>query len=91
MKTPEEIADEVMDKIFFGQVNPEWVKDREIIIQALREYGAQCLERAADWHNDINPASDKERLDNIPGCGAFAAILDYRDCLRAEAEKLRKL
>lgn len=38
--------------------------------------------RAADLHEQIDSASDAERLENIPGAGAMGAVIEYRDKIR---------
>lgn len=43
-----------------------------------------ATERAAGLHEQINPASDMERLDKSPGAGAMGAVIEYRDRIRAE-------
>ena len=39
-------------------------------------------EQAASLHESINPASDEERASGVPGCGAMAAVIEYRDAIR---------
>jgi len=41
-----------------------------------------ATERAADLHEQINPASDQERHDKSPGAGAMGAVIEYRDTIR---------
>lgn len=41
-----------------------------------------ATERAASLHEQINPASDSERLDKVPGAGAMGAVVEYRDRIR---------
>ena len=41
-----------------------------------------ATERAAMLHESVNPASDRERLDNVPGAGAMGAVVEYRDLIR---------
>lgn len=43
----------------------------------------EALEEAARLHENINPASDIERGNKIPGAGAMGAIIEYRDAIRA--------
>ena len=38
--------------------------------------------RAADAHENVNPASDRERLEGSPGAGAMGAVVEYRDLIR---------
>lgn len=40
-------------------------------------------ERAASLHEQVNPASDDERLNNVPGAGGMGAVIQYRDLIRA--------
>ena len=35
-----------------------------------------ATQRAADLHEQVDSASDAERLDNIPGAGAMGAIIE---------------
>lgn len=42
-----------------------------------------ATERAASLHESINPASDDERLNKVPGAGAMGAVIEYRDTIRA--------
>lgn len=41
-----------------------------------------ATERAASLHESINPASDDERLNKVPGAGAMGAVIEYRDSIR---------
>jgi hypothetical protein len=41
-----------------------------------------ATERAASLHESVNPASDDERHDHIPGAGAMGAVIQYRDLIR---------
>lgn len=38
--------------------------------------------RAADLHEQIDSASDAERLEKVPGAGAMGAVIEYRDKIR---------
>lgn len=38
--------------------------------------------RAGDLHESVNPASDYERHDKLPGAGAMGAVIEYRDLIR---------
>lgn len=38
-----------------------------------------ATERAADLHEQVDSASDAERLDGLPGAGAMGAVIEYRD------------
>jgi hypothetical protein len=42
-----------------------------------------AIERAATLHESVNPASDDERIDHVPGAGAMGAVIQYRDLIRA--------
>jgi len=44
-----------------------------------------ATERAASLHEQINPASDTERLNKDPGAGAMGAVIEYRDRIRETA------
>lgn len=41
-----------------------------------------ATERAADLCEQVDSASDAERLENIPGAGAMGAVIEYRDKIR---------
>jgi len=43
----------------------------------------EATERAAMLHENVNPASDDERLDHVPGAGGIGAVIQYRDMIRA--------
>ena len=43
---------------------------------------AAATERAATLHENVNPASDEERLNKVPGAGAMGAVIEYRDLIR---------
>lgn len=47
----------------------------------------ETIEQCAMLHEQINPASDAERLEGVPGCGAMGAIIEYRDAIRQLARK----
>jgi hypothetical protein len=44
---------------------------------------------AAELFEQVNPASDVERINGDPGAGAMGAVIEYRDLIRKEAEKWR--
>jgi hypothetical protein len=41
-----------------------------------------ATERAAGLHEQVDSASDAERLDRLPGAGAMGAVVEYRDKIR---------
>lgn len=41
-----------------------------------------ATERAAMLHESVDPASNEERLNKVPGAGAMAAVVEYRDLIR---------
>lgn len=41
-----------------------------------------ATKRAAELHEQVDPASDAERLDRLPGAGAMGAVIEYRDKIR---------
>jgi hypothetical protein len=43
---------------------------------------AMATERAAALHESVNPASDDERLNKVPGAGGMGAVIQYRDMIR---------
>lgn len=49
----------------------------------LAAYSA-ATERAASLHESVNPASDDERINNVPGAGAMGAVIQYRDLIRSQ-------
>lgn len=49
----------------------------------LAAYSA-ATERAASLHESVNPASDDERHNKVPGAGAMGAVIQYRDLIRAQ-------
>lgn len=42
-----------------------------------------ATERAASLHESVNPASDDERHNKVPGAGGMGAVIEYRDLIRA--------
>lgn len=42
-----------------------------------------ATERAASLHEQVNPASDDERNNSVPGAGGMGAVIQYRDLIRA--------
>ncbi len=42
-----------------------------------------ATERAGNLHEQINPASDEERLAGSPGAGAMGSVIEYRDLIRS--------
>jgi hypothetical protein len=40
---------------------------------------------AADLYEHVDPASDQERVNNVPGAGAMGAVIEYRDLIRKSA------
>ena len=41
-------------------------------------------ERCARLHENVDPASDEERLAHVPGAGAMGAVIEYRDLIRMQ-------
>lgn len=41
-------------------------------------------ERCARLHESVDPASDDERHNKVPGAGAMGAVIEYRDLIRAQ-------
>lgn len=41
-----------------------------------------ATERAASLHEQVDSASDAERLERVPGSGAMGAVIEYRDKIR---------
>lgn len=46
---------------------------------------ADATKRAAELHEEIDSASDAERLEKVPGAGAMGAVIEYRDKIRETA------
>jgi cation transport regulator ChaB len=44
-----------------------------------------ATERAASLHESVDPASDDERANKVPGAGAMGAVIQYRDLIRANS------
>jgi cation transport regulator ChaB len=42
-----------------------------------------ATERAAALQESVDPASDDERANKVPGAGAMGAVIQYRDLIRA--------
>ena len=42
---------------------------------------------AAELFEQVNPASDVERINGDPGAGAMGAVIEYRDLIRKEAKR----
>lgn len=64
----------------------EWAKDFQYLegsLWAMYERGFRdATTRAGDLHEQVDSASDAERLENIPGAGAMGAVIEYRDKIR---------
>lgn len=41
-----------------------------------------ATERATNLHEQVDSASDAERIENLPGAGAMGAVIEYRDKIR---------
>ena len=68
-------------------VNAErWARDPEHLkgsLWAVFQAGFRAAtQRAADLHEQVDTASDSERLQNVPGAGATGAVVEYRDKIR---------
>lgn len=46
------------------------------------------LEAAGNLYESVDPASDSERIDRIPGAGAMGAVIEYRDKIREAAKHI---
>jgi len=53
------------------------------LVTLLTKVAAETQEKCAALHENINPASDAERLRGDPGAGAMGAIIEYRDAIRS--------
>lgn len=56
--------------------------DFDTLVQIFRRVQAEERERCAMLHETVNPASDEERLNRVPGAGAMGAVIEYRDLIR---------
>ena len=45
-------------------------------------------ERCAALHEQVNPASDDERLHRVPGAGAMGAVIQYRELIRGNQDAI---
>ncbi|WP_329684256.1 hypothetical protein [Longimicrobium sp.] len=62
----------------------------ESALRSAREEGRRAgLREAADLHESMDVACDHERLTGDPGAGAMAAVIQYRDAIRALADAPR--
>lgn len=57
-----------------------------LIRSAFRKAILAEREACARLHENVNPASDAERLGNMPGAGAMGAVIEYRDLIRARQD-----
>jgi hypothetical protein len=44
-----------------------------------------AIAHAAGLHDSVDPASDEERQNKVPGAGAMGAVIEYRDTIRKSA------
>ncbi len=56
-------------------------QDVDIIFVAFQAGWRIATSRAAGLYEQINPASDDERLNHVLGAGAMGAVMDYRDAI----------
>lgn len=71
-----------------NRVNPEEERKRRALgsLWAAFMSGFKvATEAAALLHEQINPASDDERHNKVPGAGAMGAVIEYRDTIRKTA------
>lgn len=52
--------------------------------EAFRVGFEAAKEASARLHENVDPASDDERLSNSPGAGAMGAVIEYRDKIRGQ-------
>ena len=75
-------------------MNQQKINDAEVerimqgIIGTQIEAVEDALEEAAMLHEQIDCASDAERLADIPGAGAMGAVIEYRDAIRKLKDRL---
>ncbi len=66
-----------------------WLREHEgsyygfIAVQIAEAIEAE-RERCAMLHEQVNPASDDERINGVPGAGAMGAVIQYRDLIRKQ-------
>lgn len=72
-----------------AKANPTLIALRGICKESARQAVILGLRRAAMIHESVNVACDHERPD-VPGAGAMAAVIQFRDLIRAEADRLDK-
>lgn len=68
-----------------NRVNPQEERSRRALGSLWGAFMAgfnAATERAAALHEQINPASDDERHNKVPGAGAMGAVIEYRDRIR---------
>lgn len=89
---PEQAAREVAEHLakrmaaHFGEGPADTCKVcMDILCRALLAERRAAVEECARLHENINPASDDERLRGAPGAGAMGAVIEYRDAIRALA------
>jgi hypothetical protein len=58
-------------------------EDFEALLSLIGRVRMSERERCAQLHEQVNPASDDERLAHVPGAGAMGAVIQYRDMIRA--------
>jgi hypothetical protein len=56
--------------------------DFETLLDLIGRVRTSERERCAQLHEQVNPASDDERLHHVPGAGAMGAVIQYRDLIR---------
>ena len=58
--------------------------DFEALLSLINRVRLSERERCAMIHQQVNPASDEERLNHVPGAGAMGAVIQYRDLIRSD-------
>jgi len=76
---------EAIYKIIFGDTNRPWSRDTALaaIDAALEAAKDREAEACAVLHESVDGTCDHERNSNLPGAGAFGAVIEYRDIIRA--------
>lgn len=72
-----------------NRVDPEYAREQRAMATLWAAFMAgfnAAIERAGSLHENINPASDEERLNHAPGAGAMGAVIEYRDSIRSLAK-----
>lgn len=65
-----EVNEQEVERLMLGVIGSQ--------IEAVED----ALDQAANLHEQVDCASDAERLAGLPGAGAMGAVIEYRDKIR---------